>query len=282
RHLKVYAFIDTNIFLDFYRSQNETTLSLLKKLESVKENIICTYQVEMEFLKNRQKLIVEISKESKLDINCGLPAVMHDSNLNLVLQKHKDELDKRKRELKTRVSNIITKPSLYDPIYKSLESIFKSENNHVLKRDMIIRRKIKRLAWRRFMLGCPPRKSSDTSIGDALNWEWFIHCAENYPGKYIIVSRDSDYGISYNDKYHLNDSLKLEFRERVGKKSITYTTKLSEALKMMEVPITRAEEKVENEHNLKKINLIDGLDKENVNEKIQVKIEDIIKHLLLD
>ena len=28
-----------------------------------------------------------------------------------------------------------------------------------------------RLAWRRFLLGYPPRKANDTSIGDAVNWE---------------------------------------------------------------------------------------------------------------
>ena len=51
RPIKAYAFIDTNIFLDFYRSKNETSLSLLRKLDGVGERVICTYQVEMEFLK---------------------------------------------------------------------------------------------------------------------------------------------------------------------------------------------------------------------------------------
>ncbi len=245
--IKVYAFIDTNIFLDFYRSQNETSLTLLKKLEGVKEHVICTYQVEMEFLKNRQRAITDNLNDKSLSIDSRLPAVMDDSNLSNALKKEKKELEKRKKELKKRIANIIENPAGYDPIYKSLEAIFSSENEHVLTRNMKIRHKIKRLAWRRFILGYPPRKSNDTSIGDALNWEWFIHCAKRYPGKYIIVSRDADFGVNYNDKSYLNDALKAEFRDRVGKKSITYTTKLSDALKMMEVSVTPDEEKFEEE-----------------------------------
>lgn len=243
--LKVYAFIDTNIFLDFYRSKNETSLSLLKKLEGVKERIICTYQVEMEFLKNRQSAIIDNSNENNLNIDARLPAVMGDSQLSTILKKEKKEIEKRKKELQKRIVNIIKSPSNYDPVYKSLESIFSSENNHVLTRDMKIRHKIKRLAWRRFMLGYPPRKGKDTSIGDALNWEWFIHCCKNLKGKFIIVSRDSDFGATYNGHSFLNDALKSEFRDRVGRKSVTYTTKLSEALKLLEVSITPEEEKSE-------------------------------------
>lgn len=245
--VKVYTFIDTNIFLDFYRSQNETSLGLLSKLETVKERVICTYQVEMEFLKNRQRAVIENLSRINLKIDASLPAVMHESQLDKSLKATKKDLERRKKELQGRAENIIAKPSAYDPIYKSLEAIFHSKNDHVLTRDMAIRHKIKRLAWRRFILGYPPRKSSDTSVGDALNWEWFVHCAKNFPGKYVIVSRDSDYGAQINNKAFLNDALKAEFRDRVGQKSITLTTKLSEALRMMEVPVTAAEEKVERE-----------------------------------
>lgn len=244
--IKAYAFIDTNIFLDFYRSQNETSLSLLKKLESVKQSIICTYQVEMEFLKNRQISIINNSTESSLSIDDRLPAVMDDSKLRSILKKDKKEIEKRRKELRNKIANIISKPALYDPVWKSLEAIFTSKNSHVLTRDMTIRHNIKRLAWRRFILGYPPRKSKDTSIGDALNWEWFIHCCNKLTGKFIIVSRDSDYGAQYNDQTFLNDALKSEFRDRVGRKSIIYTTKLSEALKHLEISVTSDEEESEN------------------------------------
>src|SRR6266446_188652 len=52
-------FVDTNIWLDFYRSRTEAGLSLLKHLEVVKDRIIMTYQVEIEFKKNRQFVIFD-------------------------------------------------------------------------------------------------------------------------------------------------------------------------------------------------------------------------------
>ncbi|TXR53197.1 PIN domain-containing protein [Reinekea thalattae] len=258
--LNVYAFIDTNIFLDFYRSQNESSLSLLSKLETVKEHIICTYQVEMEFRKNRQRAIIDNSKETKLNIDVRLPAVMEDSSLSSVLKRTKSDLEKRKKEHQKRIENIISNPGLYDPVHKSLDTIFQSPNTHVLTRDMKIRHQIKRLAWRRFVMGYPPRKTNDTSIGDALNWEWFIHCASELKGKFIIVSRDGDFGSFFNDKAFLNDALKSEFRDRVGKKSILFTNKLSVALKELEVNVTKAESEAE-EDDIKTISESEKLDK---------------------
>lgn len=240
-----YIFIDTNIFLDFYRASNDTTLKLLKKLESVSDRVICTYQVEMEFLKNRQAVIVNNSVLPSLKISDNLPAVMGDTKLSNSLKKEKKELDKRSNELKKRIANIIKNPAAYDPVYKSLESIFSSPHDHVLTRDMKIRHTMKRLAWRRFVLGYPPRKDRDTAIGDALNWEWFIHCASKLKGRFAIVSRDSDYGLTFNGETFLNDALKLEFRNRVGQKPIRLTASLSEALKFLEVNVTKKEEESE-------------------------------------
>lgn len=247
REIKTYAFIDTNIFLDFYRSRNETSLSLLKKLESVKESIICTYQVEMEFLKNRQKAIQDNLKTLKLDLDIALPAVMDESNISNALKKSKKEIDKRKKEMAERARNVIKSPTLYDPVYTAVESIFGCPTDHVLKREMDIKNSIKERALKRFMLGYPPRKNDDTSYGDAFNWEWIIECSQALQGKIILVSRDGDYGANFDGQYFLNDALKSEFRQRVGKKSIVYTQKLSEALKHLKVTVTSTEEKEEAE-----------------------------------
>jgi predicted nucleic acid-binding protein len=243
--LPSYIFIDTNIFLDFYRANSDSTLKLLEKLEGVSDRVICTYQVEMEFLKNRQAVIVDSSVLPSLTIKDNLPAVMGDTQLSNSLKRDKKELAKRSRDLKKRIANIIKSPSSYDPVHKSLESIFSSPHDHVLTRDMKIRHTIKRLAWRRFILGYPPRKDRDTATGDALNWEWLIHCASQMKGKFAIVSRDSDYGLTFNRETFLNDALKAEFRNRVGKKPIQLMTKLSEGLKFLEVNVTKKEEESE-------------------------------------
>ena len=48
-------FIDTNIFLDFYRATDTADFKLLGRLEKIHDKIISSGQIEVEFQKNRQK-----------------------------------------------------------------------------------------------------------------------------------------------------------------------------------------------------------------------------------
>lgn len=52
-------FVDTNILLDFYRARTDAGIALLKRIDALQDKLITTYQVEMEFKKNRQKVILE-------------------------------------------------------------------------------------------------------------------------------------------------------------------------------------------------------------------------------
>ena len=241
---QVYAFIDTNIFLDFYRQSSEATLRLLERLKPVKDRIICTYQVEMEFLKNRQTVLLEAIREMKSPIPCSPPAIFADSKTSKSLRKTIRKATDKSDLIRQRAVQLLEKPTR-DPVYQVLETIFQSTSSHVLTRDMPERTAIKRRAWRRFALGYPPRKSSDTSAGDALNWEWMIHCASRLQGRLVIVSRDGDYGVCVNKRYFLNDQLRHEFRQRVGRKSVMYTHKLSDALKQLAVSVPEEEVKAE-------------------------------------
>jgi PIN domain len=106
--------------------------------------------------------------------------------------------------------------------------------------------RIRHLARKRFVLGYPPRKDQDTSIGDAINWEWTIECAKKSQRSVIIVSRDSDYGLTFEDESYLNEWLRHEFSERVGgKHQVSLTQSLSTALKQIKVRVTKAEEESE-------------------------------------
>ena len=55
------VFVDTNILLDFYRFRRESGLVLLQRFDKIHDRLITTYQVEMEFKKNRQRVILDAS-----------------------------------------------------------------------------------------------------------------------------------------------------------------------------------------------------------------------------
>jgi hypothetical protein len=200
----------------------------------------------MEFLKNRQnELLKSIGEIKKPEVQ--IPAVIGDGHIQSSTDKIKEESKKREGYLNNRVKLMLNQPNSYDQVYQALDTVFSSSNEHVLKRNMEVRKQIKRLAWRRFMLGYPPRKRNDTSIGDALNWEWIIYCAKKMKGRFYIVTRDGDFGCTFKKESYLNDQLKLEFRERVGNKSIILTQKPSDVLKALEIDVTEAELEAENE-----------------------------------
>lgn len=59
-----------------------------------------------------------------------------------------------------------------------------------------------------------------------------IECALRNNAELVIVSRDADYGIVFENKAYIKDHLRQEFRERVSRKrKLLLYTKISEALK---------------------------------------------------
>lgn len=248
--VKKLLFVDTNIWLDFYRTRNDAGLQLLNHLEAISDKLIITHQLETEFKKNRQKVIVESIQALKVPENISRPAFLSDAQaaktLNTKIKGAGEQVTKLKNKLKMTLDN----PSLYDPVYQACQRIFRSNSQLILSREdkhRGMRSTIRRRALRRFLHGCPPRKSNDTSMGDALNWEWMIECAINHKVELVIVSRDADYGIEFDKKSYVNDHLQQEFKERVSKKrKVHLYTKLTEALnKEFKVSVTEQEKEEE-------------------------------------
>jgi hypothetical protein len=239
-------FLDTNILLDFYRCRTDAGISLLKHLDSIADCIIMTSQVEMEFKKHRQGAILESFKELKPPPSINRPGLFSDAKPFKALQSvHKKSEDLIKK-LRKRLQTVFQNPTTHDEIYKVTQRLFTKQDAITLGRDKKIRFQIRRLAWKRFILGYPPRKQGDTSTGDAINWEWIVHCASETGADVVIVSRDSDYGVTLEGESYLNDWLLREFRERVSqKRKIQLFTKLTEALKQFQIKITKEEEKAE-------------------------------------
>lgn len=245
-------FIDTNIFLDFYRIRGDgSSLSILEKIDNNHDIIITGNQVEMEYHKNRQVVILSeaLTKIKKPDKIPNLAFIETSQHLGSI-KRHQKETETQVKKLLKKIERVLNNPSRNDQVYISAKKLFRANTPYNLRRQNNERYKIRRLARKRFMLGYPPRKSGDNSIGDAINWEWIIECSNNDSEKrdIIIVSRDSDYGIIYNEKSILNDWLRQEFKERVSRRrKIILTDKLTHAFKMSNVSVTSEEEKQEEE-----------------------------------
>ena len=83
-------------------------------------------------------------------------------------------------------------------------------------------------------------------MGDAINWEWIIYCANQCKDSIIIVSRDTDYGQHRKDKSFINDWLLHEFKVRVSPtRSIKLTTRLSEGFKLAGITVPKEQEQAE-------------------------------------
>lgn len=244
--IKKLLFVDTNIWLDFYRTRTEAGLSLLRHLEKVSDRLIVHYNLEMEYKRNRQAVIVESMKELQSPQPISRPGLFSDAKAAKAMQANMKAAAERVKSMKAKLKKALEDPANYDPVYQACQRLFHAGTPLILDRENPFRRVIRRRAFRRFMHGCPPRKKSDTSIGDALNWEWMVECALRNQAELVVVSRDADYGVLFEDKAYINDHLRQEFSERVSRKrKLLLYTKLSEALKHFAVPVTREEEKEE-------------------------------------
>jgi hypothetical protein len=244
--VKKLLFVDTNIWLDFYRARTEADLSLLEHLEQIADRIIVTSQLEMEFKKNRQAAMMEGMGELKPSQALARPGLFSDAKEVQAIQTSQRKADVRVKKLKTRYMKALTSPADDDPVYKICQRIFHKADGLVLTREMAQRRLIRRRALRRFLLGYPPRKRNDTSMGDAYNWEWMIDCANSAKAELVIVSRDADYGITFENNAYPNDHLLQEFRERVSRKrKLLLYTKLSQALQHFQIKVTESEKQAE-------------------------------------
>ena len=236
-------FIDTNVFLDFYRVRHKgAKLSLLNTIESHKDKIITGDQVEMEFMKNRQKVILDTLKDIRTPEwnTLTTPAFLETNMTAQSIGKSQKEIETKIKTIKRRIGNVLTNPNRNDPIFKMTKKLFSHKSQYNLSREKKIRFEMRRLARKRWILGYPPRKPRDTSIGDAINWEWIIHCANINKSNIVIVSRDSDFGHIYDKSSILNDWLYAEFRRRVSRKrNITLTDRLSHGFESAKIRISK-------------------------------------------
>jgi len=243
---KPLLFIDTNIFLDFYRATGrDGKLSILGLIDNNHSRIITGDQVEMEYKKNRQTVIKKEAMDTlptaPTNLVSHVPKFLAQAKPTEMIAKSQKDIKKQLNRIKTRLEKALLDPATNDPVYQCLQRLFQADGDCHLtlsasKRDVY--NGIVRLARRRFIRGYPPRKSADTSCGDAVNWEWIIHCAKVSKSDVIIVSRDTDYGTTLRDKAVLNDWLRCEFQNRVAKtRKVLLINRLTDAFKKADIPV---------------------------------------------
>lgn len=233
-------FIDTNIILDFYRYSNcNAVISALKHIDKNHDKIIINTQVEMEYKKNRQKVIIASQLKFPNQQTFMSPVIFEDLQAKKIIVTNLDTIEKQSKKLIKKMAQIVKNPGNNDIVYQAMQRLFKNKSNLNLKRSNKLRFTIRNLAKKRFILGYPPRKNSDTSIGDAINWEWIIACAKEAKQNVVIVSRDTDYGCNFIKETIINDWLLQEFKERVGRKELILTSNLMEGFQLAGINITK-------------------------------------------
>ena len=119
---KSLIFIDTNIFLDFYRVHEEKYFDRLEKLVKVSDRLIITEQVEMEYKKNRAKIVLSLLRE--LDYKFQIPDICSELHLTKKIDDHKNEINKLIGKIKNNLKKILENPENHDETYKILTSLF--------------------------------------------------------------------------------------------------------------------------------------------------------------
>ncbi len=176
-----------------------------------------------------------------------IPVILSEAQPAQIISKSRKEIETQSIKLQKRIDAVLRNPAQHDDVYQTVQRLFRNNSALNLTRDNKIRFTIRRLAWKRFVLGYPPRKPSDTSLGDPINWEWLIHCAKATNKNVIIVSRDSDYGYRYGKEPIINDWLLQEFKDRVSrKKKVILTNRLTHAFEIAKVTIKPREVSDEN------------------------------------
>lgn len=122
-------FIDTNIWLDFYRARNETSLKLLTHAEALSRQLIVTYQLEGEFKKNRQIAIIEGMQELKAPQQIPRIGIFSDAKAPAIIERSRKQTEKRIKALKARIGRVLKNPALHDPVYKTCQRLFHKEDD---------------------------------------------------------------------------------------------------------------------------------------------------------
>lgn len=211
-------FIDTNIFLGLYESNNNHFSIFEKDISQLRPHLIVTEQVYDEFLRNRDINLQRLIK--KCDANqCTINSSSIVRNLKEFsdLEKIKDQFYETNKLL-IKTLNEIKDNTEKDLVFKSFMELYNhSDVTRYKKNEEIIKK-----AHNRKLLGNPPMGSKQNTIGDEVIWETIL---ANIKDNLVIITLDGAY------KDHIT-FLKKEFNLKT-KKELSIYENISNALKII-------------------------------------------------
>lgn len=242
-------FVDTNVYLDFYRiSGSDPSMGLLEKLRAHADRVISTSQIHDEFLTQRQVVLLRTVEQLKKVVGEKpvVPAILMDMPEAARLAANHEERRGDLKKLMARLKELVADPRKGDEVFFAVGDLTDPKSDLCLDPEDEEWELLVTLARQRRERGVPPGKPDAHTIGDALNWEWLVHCAEERREDITIVSRDSDFGFKLDDSWIVHERLSMEFNGLVDHRcSVSLTDKLSVALEGLHVEVSKSERDAE-------------------------------------
>nr|WP_232354931.1 PIN domain-containing protein [Pseudomonas aeruginosa] len=211
-------FVDTNIYLNFYRSANDR-LSLFEELKKLEKTLIVSEQGYKEFQRNRtaqlNKLSAEFEKISSMSIYTT--AIVKDMSEHQEAIRLQTQIREVGKKLKGKIEAMLEPKPGDDPVLDAYDDLIKICTFIETKESLIVKAEMRKI------LGNPPTSPDRHSICDELLWEELIEfCDEDL----IIVSNDKTF--TENRKI-----LKDEFSKAHPGKNLQIVKSVSDALRIL-------------------------------------------------
>lgn len=221
-------FIDTNIYLNYFRSSDESLSSLeeLKKLLKRKRlKLVLPIQTRDEYFRNRNGIAEQsrelLLRETKLKLILPTPFLRSWQEATHIRKQVKATQKAYQRLLQKYDAEVAEEKTRADILIKSL---FKTAEMFEDDEELL------RKAHFRYLRGHPPKKN-DGSLGDAIAWELLLAKTED---DLVLVSKDGDFAEQRGGVTWLKGFLEKEWRSKCGGKTIKLHDSLGEFINTFE------------------------------------------------
>lgn len=224
-------FIDSNIYLRFYDSNQEEYKKLIYALVEIKDRIFITKQIVYEVYRNKAKVF-----RNSIDSYIELTKI-NDITLPVQLNSNPDNIIKTWNEnQKIILSNFKNhNASLKEILHETFTKVIHSQDSVSLSLEKVFNKAIDfndseyNKAKTRKERGNPPGKIDDP-LGDQINWEQLLNNI-NKVNAIWIISNDLDFFVENNKEIFLNPLLFKELTSLNSKIKIHCFKTLSEGLR---------------------------------------------------